>query len=167
MISLDDKRWNNLEGGYHLKYDASIPLIKLERGDSNVESIWSELWENLYHQGDIGVASYAAIPHLTRIVRERGLFDFNPVALTVAVELARGQGQNPDVPDWLEGDYQQALRDLIQYFLNNFDEKWDAYLLKSVLSLVAINKGSRDLGELIFETEEGEERYVLERYASS
>ena len=34
----------------------------------------------------------------------------------------------------------------------------------SVLSLVAVLKGSRDLGELIFEVDEGYERFALDKY---
>ncbi len=167
MISLDDKRWHGLEGGYRLKYDASIPLKKLEAKDGDVVRIWSELWENLYHQGDVGLASYAAVPPLVRIAQSQEILDFNPVALIVSIELARGNELNPKLPDWLEEYYHQAIRNMARYVFENLDREWDEHLLKSALSLLAIVKGNRDLGKLIFEVDEGQESYALEKYFSS
>src|SRR5215216_4821811 len=138
MIHLSDQRWKDFDGGYRDKYDASVPLARLESDVGELDSIWSELWENLYHQGDVGVASYAVVPHIARIVRSRKILDFNPFALTVAIELARGRGQNPEPPDWLREDYNQALREIAKYGCDNLDGEWDSGILKSVLALVAI-----------------------------
>jgi hypothetical protein len=35
------------------------------------ELVWDELCNELHHQGDVGLASYAAIPQLVRISEER------------------------------------------------------------------------------------------------
>ncbi len=163
MILLSDHKWKDF-GGYRLKYDASVPLSHLESEVDDLDSIWAELWENLYHQGDVGVASYAAIPHIARITRRRKILDYNSFALTVAVELARGQGQNPEMPDWLKQDYNEALWDMAKYGCANLDKEWDSCLLKSVLSLIAMIKDSRDLGELIFNIEEGYEKVLLNNF---
>ena len=90
MISLDDKRWKEFEGGYRIKYDASIPLLKLQNGTDSPEEIWSEFWDELHHQGDVGAASYAAIVRVARIIRDRKIFDYNPFGLAVTIDLARG-----------------------------------------------------------------------------
>jgi hypothetical protein len=37
MISLDDSKWKELEGGYRIPYDASIPLKRLEHASTNEE----------------------------------------------------------------------------------------------------------------------------------
>jgi len=37
--------------------------------------------ENLHHQGDVGEASYATVPHLVRIYRQLGIFDWNLTGL--------------------------------------------------------------------------------------
>jgi hypothetical protein len=58
MLLLTDTIWRELQGGYRIPYDASKTLVRMERG----ESVWEELWNELHHQGDVGVASYAAIP---------------------------------------------------------------------------------------------------------
>jgi hypothetical protein len=61
MLPLDDPRWKILTGGYRVPYDVSVPLGKLfEQGES--KELWDELWQELHHQGDIGPASYAAVP---------------------------------------------------------------------------------------------------------
>jgi hypothetical protein len=62
MLSLTDPIWHELEGGYRVPYDASKALARMERG----KSVWDEFWNELHHQGDVGVASYAAIPQLVR-----------------------------------------------------------------------------------------------------
>ncbi|HYJ47489.1 MAG TPA: hypothetical protein VEV81_12825 [Pyrinomonadaceae bacterium] len=164
MLPLSDNKWKEFEGGYQIKYDASIPLLELEREGVEPQSIWLELWENLYHQGDVGVASYAAIPHLARIIRRRKILSWDPFALAVTIELARGRGKNPGLPTWLEEEYHRALQDMAEYACGNLSKDWDGSLLKSILSLLAILKGNRDLGELILEVDEGYEKYALDKF---
>jgi len=60
MLSFDDPRWRQLRGGYGSPYDPRKALLSLERG-TDVLAAWSELWEELHHQGDVGEASYAAV----------------------------------------------------------------------------------------------------------
>ena len=79
-------------------------------------------------------------------------------------KLARGKGKNPEVPDWLQPDYDLALKDIAQYGLENLNEEWDTETLQSVLGLVAILKGNRDLGELIFEIDANDAKELLEKY---
>lgn len=164
MLSLNDKSWNEFDGGYRVKYDASIALSRLENSNENPAQIWDELWENLHHQGDVGVASYASVPHIARIIRKRQLFDWTPLALVVTIELARGKENNVEVPDWLLSDYDQGLKDLARYGLERLDEKWDTETLKSVLGLLAIIKGHRELGELIFEVDADDAKDILDKY---
>ena len=76
MLSLDDNRWNNLTGGYRIQFDPRPLLAKLESGRDTATN-WHELWDELHHQGDVGEASYASVPHLVRIHRKWGLVDWN------------------------------------------------------------------------------------------
>lgn len=94
MLPLDDPRWSKLTGGYRVAYNAAPALKRMERG----EDVWSELWNELHHQGDLGEASYAAVPHLVRIAREASerRVDFYSLAATIESERTR-QG-NPPVP---------------------------------------------------------------------
>jgi len=110
MVSREDKRWQNLEGAYRISFDPRPLLSELEIKMN--ASTWHEPWEGLYHQGDVGTASYAAVPHLVTIYRKRGRIDWNTYAIVTVIELARDDGKNPKVPNWLENDYFQAIRDL-------------------------------------------------------
>jgi hypothetical protein len=62
----------------------------------------------------VGEASYAGVPHLVRIYRERGVVDWNTYAIVAVIELARDGGKNPPVLKWLKEDYFHALRDLAE-----------------------------------------------------
>ena len=46
---------NQLIGGYRIPYD---PSPALERLSIDRDSAMEELWQNLYHQGDVDTASY-------------------------------------------------------------------------------------------------------------
>jgi hypothetical protein len=83
-------------GGYRTVCDPRPSLQNLE-SNVHLKEAWHELWEELRHQGDVGEASYAAVPHLVRIHGERKLDDWNTYALVAVIELARGKGKNPEV----------------------------------------------------------------------
>jgi hypothetical protein len=66
MLGFDDERWNHLTGGYKIPFDPRPSLRKLE-SQQDTPTAWEELWEQLHHQGDVGDASYAAVPELVSI----------------------------------------------------------------------------------------------------
>src|SRR6266853_2259389 len=111
MLDLSDPRWGDLKGGSRLPFDPRPWLTILESG-TNPQSAWTELWENLHHQGDVGEVSYATVPHLVRIYRRLGFFDWNAYAIVAIIELARDNPGNPKLPDWLEYDYFRAIQEL-------------------------------------------------------
>ncbi len=86
-----------LNGGYGNPYDPKPALDKLS--SSHDEAI-SELWENLYHQGDIGLASFKAVPSLVQA---------GELSLVAAIEVARKTETNPKLPKDLIAEYEQAL----------------------------------------------------------
>ena len=92
----------NLESGYRILYD---PWPVLERLSSDRSGAMSELWENLYHQGHVGSASYAAVPKLV---------EAGELALVAAIEVARHDKNNPSIPQELESQYQEALKYALQ-----------------------------------------------------
>src|SRR5215469_1203330 len=61
MLGLTDKPWTELIGGYRTAFDPRPALHKLE-SNVHAKEAWHELWEELHHQGDVGEASYAAVP---------------------------------------------------------------------------------------------------------
>src|SRR5437773_8148139 len=109
MIPLNDPSWSTLAGGYKTPYDPSDALRRLERG----EDVWDELWEELHHQGDVGEASYAAVPHLIRIGKTLPNRDWNLYAPVSCIEVERHRKTNPLLPDWLAESYRQAMGEML------------------------------------------------------
>jgi len=100
MLSLEDEKWKELQGGYRCRYDASVALRSLQSGID----VWGELWNELHHQGDVGLASYAAIPHLVQIAGGAALRDWNFYGLVATIEVERHRRENPALPSWLADD---------------------------------------------------------------
>lgn len=56
--------WGELEGGYRQRYDPRPAFAALADGHGD----WDELWQELHHQGDVGVASYSvSLPRRPRV----------------------------------------------------------------------------------------------------
>lgn len=110
MPNFADKRWKDLPGEFRTPFGPRPALSKLEP-NVHVKQVWPELWEELHHQGDVGEVSYATVPHLLRIYRQRRMEDWNTFRLFAVIALARGRGKNPDVPKWLKKDHFHAIRE--------------------------------------------------------
>jgi hypothetical protein len=154
--SLDDPRWKELHGGYRVPFDASVPLRRMEAG----EEVWAELWDGLHHQGDVGIASYAAVPHLVRLAGQQR--DWNLYALVGVIEVERHRKGNPAVPDWLLADYEQAWRDLTVLALRDLAGPCDSSLVQSALSVLALSKGLTQFGAVLLHLDESEIRELAE-----
>ena len=92
---------NIFDGGYGVPFDfrPSVEKLKVNRSEAILE-----LWENLYHQGNVGLASYFAVPALVNAVE---------LMLVSAIEVARHNGSNPDLPEELKFEYNQSLADAV------------------------------------------------------
>ncbi|HEY4053482.1 MAG TPA: hypothetical protein VGL74_07060 [Terriglobales bacterium] len=99
MLPLEDEKWSHMLGGYRTPFDPRPWLGLLEAGKDNAV-VWKALWEDLHHQGDVGEASYATVPHLVRVYRGLGQFDWNAFAIVATIELCRGERDNPPLPKW-------------------------------------------------------------------
>jgi len=134
----------------------------------NGEWVWDELWNELHHQGDVGVASYAAVPQLVRIAQARRDFDWNLYALIATIEIERHRRNNPPLPDWLAFSYDAAWEALVELALSDLAAKPDALTLRCALSVVALGRGDLKLGALLNYAEAGEiSSYVEEHLAWS
>lgn len=150
MLSFDDKRWGSLLGGYRVPFDPRPLLQKLELGQ-NTESVWEELWNELHHQGDVGEASYACIPHLVRIYREKRGGYWNTYAIVAVIDLARDKPRNPPVPDWLRLDYFQAIQELFKVGTLDIQNATDTEEVLAILSVLALAKGARTHARFLLE----------------
>ncbi len=163
MLNFSDERWNGLEGGYRTPYD---PRPALNRLVSVVESddAWSELWEGLFHQGDVGVASYATVPHLVALHEKRGIADWNTFALAGAIEQAKHYGRNPAVPDWLSSAYEDAWVALPKLALKDLSRSQDRTLIRSALGVIATASGLGLTGEILLGFTEDELKVMVDQY---
>ncbi|MES2734520.1 MAG: hypothetical protein V4714_22420 [Bacteroidota bacterium] len=157
MLPLEDPHWKSFTAGYGIEYDASVPLRQLEQAKTSAERkpIFKELWGELHHQGDVGVASYLAVPHLIRIAREQKIADWNILALVAVIEIARHQ-ENPPLPKEYEKDYLQSLSGVIEIVNLNHSNPWDRSYTSSALAAIAASKGQLDMAKVILELEDEE-----------
>jgi hypothetical protein len=160
-MDLHDPRWSELRGGYRIPYDPRGALRSLEQG-TDVEAAWNELWNELHHQGDVGEASYAALPHLVRIQGMRRVPDWNTYALAATIELERDRGRNPQIPPWLAESYKTAWRRLLNLALQDLEKAKDDTLVRSIIAVIALAKRQVAIAEFALLTED-ERREMLAR----
>jgi len=127
-----------------------------------VEDAWQELWSELHHQGDVGEASYAAVPHLVRIHAARGVADWNTYALAACIEEARRVGKNPPLPPELREAYEAAWRDMAKLGLRELEAAKDPTLICSIIGVIAMDKGQFTLGRLAVSFTEDERQALIE-----
>jgi hypothetical protein len=155
MLDLADPRWERMTGGYKMPCDPRPLLEKLEKDQDSAET-WSELWNELHHQGDVGEASFAAVPQLIRIYSHHKAIDWNIYAMVAIIELARKRGNNPDVPQWLEADYFRALQELAEIGAKEVLRSDDVDVTRAILSILAVAKGLRKHGDILINYSEDE-----------
>jgi hypothetical protein len=139
MLSLDDPRWQQLCGGYRLRFDPRPLLVQVERDPSPRN--WGLLTEELFHQGDVGDASYAAVPQIVRITLKHSQLHVDALTLVVLIEVARRSEGNPPVPEWLKTEYETAIGRLARETLIRFEQLESADLVRGALGILAVWKG--------------------------
>lgn len=107
----------DLESGYREKYN---PWPVLERLNSDKQNAIDELWENLYHQGDVGSASYASVQKLV---------EAGELGLVAAIEVARQSDRNPQITKELESTYFEALNQALSSIPADQDQLLGYYII--------------------------------------
>ena len=159
MLDFDDLRWSQMKGGYKVPFD-SRPLLRQLESDQDVGPIWSELWDELHHQGNVGEASFAAVPHIVRIYRDRGSLDWNAYSIVSVIELARNQNENPDVPGFLKVGYFHAIHALAEVGILELPDAQDPDICCAILGIIAFDKGLRTHARLLANYSEDELRQM-------
>ncbi len=144
-----------MTGGYRMPLDPR-PLLNRLEFEQDTSTVWRELWDELHHQGDVGDASFAAVPPLLRIYRKRGVIDWNTYAIVAVIELARNEGTNPDVPPWLKNDYFQSIHELAEMGAAEVLRTKTFEDVRAILSVIAIERGLRKCGEFLVNYSEEE-----------
>ncbi|PTS87011.1 MULTISPECIES: hypothetical protein [unclassified Caulobacter] len=151
-IDLSDARWGELQSAFRRQYDARPALKRLASGDI---AVWDEFWEELHHQGDVGEASYAAIPAIVRIYAEQSQQpDWNVYALAATIEEARHSNDNPAIPAWLAENYELGWAELEGRALAELQLASDDELVSSIIAVLALAKGKRTLARMALLTED-------------
>ena len=152
--------WSELHGAYRRPYDPRRAIAVLQQDATNREA-WTELWNELHHQGDVGEASYAALPLFVEACRS-GLRDWNFFGLIATIETERHRLTNPVLPTWLDGAYADALREAKRMAVEDLTTATDPLLIRTAVAVVALASGQRELGALLAHAETSEVREVLE-----
>ncbi len=166
MINLNDQIWKTLEAGYRIPYDVSIPLKELQNttDPKMVEKIWNELWNELHHQGDVGLASYLAVPQLVRIAKLKNFYNWNLLGICAVIEQQRLLGNNSVLPEQYHDYYFGGLNELKEFVLANITQKTDDTTFRIALSLIAACSGQIKLSKAIGELEDDIMNEFLEQF---
>lgn len=157
MLPLDDTLWSTLSDAYGASSGIPKLLADAEKlpgdTDGDAEPYFS-LWSALCHQGDVYSASYAAVPHLVRIVEENpDKFRWTLLSLVHSIEVARSEGRGPALPDDLRDPYLKALARIPAIAGGLLAGDRTELELRVILGACASTKGFPSLGEAIAELE--------------
>ncbi|MCD2424929.1 hypothetical protein LQ567_19250 [Niabella pedocola] len=143
--------WSRLNGGYKIPYNAAMPLNLLQKAtdERSAELVFDELWDNLHHQGDVGEASYYALPCLVQTGMEQQWLHWKFIGLCLVIDHCRRAPHNPPLPLELEPDYIGALQQLEKYLLSHFQYITDPVAFRLTLAFFATQHGQADLGKTI------------------
>lgn len=153
MLELDSPRWAELDHAYGKAGNIPELLRQLEsfptaegRGEP-----WFSIWSALAHQGDVYPASFAAVPHVVKVL-EKG-----PASATSSylhfpawVEICRHK-RSVEVPTDLESAYFDALRRLPSLAVAALDVERDEGFVRCVLCAIAAANGQHDLANAVLE----------------
>lgn len=148
MVQRDDEQWSGLTGGYKVPYDPRPTLAVLSvRYDD--DAAWDELWNELHHQGDVGLASYAAVSELIRISAGHRPAHWGLYGLAATIEEARLVfPRNPAIPGWLERDYAEAWQRLFEFALRDLATETEPKIVTCALAVVALHRKQLSLARL-------------------
>jgi hypothetical protein len=164
MLSLDSPRWSELQHAYGHASDIPALLGQLESvpDSDGTNEPWFSIWSALAHQGDVYSASFAAVPHVVRVLasspdRAGGVYFHFPAW----VEICRQKNGTAVPPDLLPA-YQDALAMLPFLVASAANRAWDDEFAASVLSAIAAAKGFPEIAEATMELTSDVAREVLD-----
>jgi hypothetical protein len=160
-MKLDSPNWHGLLGGYRTPYDPRPALSKLMVHPADKDA-WSELSDKLHHQGDVGTASYAAVPVILGALENVVPRPTDAYWLIGSIEEGRRNifprqppfEANPVLPGWLEESYKQAWTKLFKWALNDLGDASNPESIQGLLAVIALGKDRPYLASCCFCSEE-------------
>jgi hypothetical protein len=169
MLRLDSPNWSQLQHAYGAASDIPDMLRQLEAfppHEGHEAPPYFMLWSSLCHQDDVYTASYAAVPHLIRILASaptRAHWDF--FLLPTCIEISRLRGRGPDIPAELRDAYFSALQRIPSLGAAAAEAQWDEIYCRAVAAAIAVAKGQPALGEAILELDpDGVREFMQARF---
>jgi hypothetical protein len=167
LLSLDSNRWSELSHAYGDASDIPELLTELESfpPDEGPEAEpYFSLWSALCHQGDIYTGSYAAVPHIVRIMGTAPeQVPWTLFLMIACIEIARFKKRGPAVPPDLEADYLAALARIPESVEAAARASWDHWYCSSALAALAAAKGFCPLAEVLLELDPETIKDVMRR----
>ena len=162
-MELTDKIWKEIEGGYRTLYDpsTSLKLLEIATDQKSINRIWEELWNELHHQGDVGLASYLALPQLVKICKSRDIYDWNLLGICCVIEQQRNVGSNPKLPKEFSEYYFNGIFELKKFVITKLNTNLDDSTYSLSLAALATCKQQIKLGKAIMELEDKD---ILEEF---
>jgi len=152
-MNLDSPKWSELKHAYGSASDIPDLLRQLEAMPSSDgrKEPWFSIWSSLAHQGDVYTATFAAVPHIVRILSQAPTkADFSYFGFPAWVEVCRQKNSVP-IPKELETDYFAALKLLPSLVASAAEREWDEIFLACALSAIAAAKGFGSVAEAVQE----------------
>jgi len=140
--------WLNAHG---LPYDPRSTIAAWRNGDALAGQA---LFEQLYHQGTVNSASYAAAGGIVDMIVAAASPDWTAYALLASIEEGRLNVSNPVLPPELEGPYRDAWRKVLPKALADLVDASDDPTVRSVLAVVAYGKGQLSIASFALCTED-------------
>jgi hypothetical protein len=144
--SMDE--WLNADGR---PYDPRPALAAWQDGDA---SAGRELFEQLYHQGTVNSASYAAVDGIVSFIGGAVPPDWNAYTLLASIEEGRLAPLNPAVPPELAARYRDAWRAVLPKALADLAGATDDQTIRSIFAVVALAKGQHSIAAIMLCTED-------------
>jgi hypothetical protein len=153
MLSLESPVWAQLQHAYGSASDIPNLLRQLESfpASEGQQEPWFSIWSALAHQGDVYTASFAAVPHIVRVISiapERATYSYFQFPAWVEICCHRN---NFDVPPDLLPAYSEALSRLPALVGAAATRTWDGDFLACALSALAVAKGFPAVAEAALE----------------
>jgi hypothetical protein len=168
MLGLESPRWAELRTAYGTAADVPQLLRDLDsvpNSQDDRDEPWFGIWSALAHQGDVYSASFAAVPHVVRVLAsapDRAGYQY--FAFPAWVEICRQRTGEP-IPEDLRDPFFAALAQLPALAGAAAAQPWDEAMLQSVLGAIAVTKGSVDVAEAAFELTPEVAREFLDWFA--